>query len=254
MIDRYKGGEIVNILYLSPPLVFSSTMDILYICLDNARKNMFGRKKVNKLIEDIDRYFDLMDQSVVVFKEGVRNYLYSHTDAFNENLMRMSAIDSEAGVLRREIENALYTQTALVRSRGDIMRLFEKTRNITDILNDSLFQFEIETPFIPSELNPEFMKLTEFSTLAVEAVVPAAKAYFKAPETVPDKISRAYFYEKEAVKYSQTIKRTVFHNMPSLKLSEKFHLRYFALHIENLAKGAENVADQLAVMAIRRTL
>lgn len=215
---------------------------------------MFGLKKTNKLIDDIDRYFDLMDQAVLVFKDGVRNYLYSNTNEFNENLMKMSAVDSEASVLRKEIENALYTQTALVRSRADIMRLFEKTRNITSILNDSLFQFEIETPFIPKELNPEFMKLTEFSTLAVEAVVPAAKAYFKDPDTVPDKISRAYFYEKEAVRYSQTIKRTVFHNMASLKLSEKFHLRYFALHIENLAKAAENVADQLAVMAIRRTL
>ena len=215
---------------------------------------MFGRKKANKLVEDIDRYFDLMDQSVLVFKEGVRNYLYSNTNGFNENLMKMSALDSESSVLRREIENALYTQTALVRSRADIMRLFEKTRNITDILNESLFQFEIETPFIPSELNQEFMKLTEFSTLAVEAVVPAAKAYFRTPDLGPDKISRAYFYEKEAVKYSQTIKRNVFHNMPALKLSEKFHLRYFALHIENLAKAAEIVADQLAVMAIRRNL
>lgn len=215
---------------------------------------MFGRRKANKLIDDIDRYFSILDQAVLVFKSGVRNYLYSNKEDFNENLLSMSTLDSEASVLRREIENALYTQTALIRSRADIMRLFEKTRNITDILNDSLFQFEIETPFIPSELNPEFIKLTEFSTLAVEAVVPAAKAYFKAPETVPDKISRAYFYEKEAVKYSQTIKRTVFHNMPNLKLSEKFHLRYFALHIENLAKAAENVADQLAVMAIRRTL
>ena len=215
---------------------------------------MFGRKKANKLVEDIDRYFDLMDQSLLVFKEGVRNYLYSNTNGFNENLMKMSALDSESGVLRREIENALYTQTALVRSRADIMRLFEKTRNITDILNESLLQFEIETPFIPSELNQEFMKLTEFSTLAVEAVVPAAKAYFRTPDLVQEKISRAYFYEKEAVKYSQTIKRNVFHNMPSLKLSEKFHLRYFALHIENLAKAAANVADQLAVMAIRRNL
>lgn len=215
---------------------------------------MFGRKKSIKLIENIDRYFDLIDQSLLVFKEGVRNYLYSNPDGFNDNLKKMSALDSEADVLRREIENALYTQTALVRSRGDIMRLFEKTRSITDMLNDSLFQFEIETPFIPSELNPEFMKLTEFSTLAVESVVTAAKAYFKAPETVQDKINRAYFYEKEAVKYAQTIKRTVFHNMQTLKLSEKFHLRYFALHIENLSKGAENVADQLAVMAIRRTM
>ena len=215
---------------------------------------MFGRKKSIKLIEDIDRYFDIMDQSLLVYKEGVRNYLYSNPEGFNDNLKKMSALESEGDVLRREIENALYTQTALVRSRGDIMRLFEKTRSITNLLNDSLFQFEIETPFIPSELNPEFMKLTEFSTLAVESVVPAAKAYFQAPETVQDKIHRAYFYEKEAVKYSQTIKRTVFHNMPSLKLSEKFHLRYFALHIENLSKAAENVADQLAVMAIRRTM
>jgi uncharacterized protein Yka (UPF0111/DUF47 family) len=215
---------------------------------------MFGRRKSNKLIEDIDRYFDLVDRQVLVFKEGVRNYLYSNNQDFNENLKSMSSLESETEVLRREIENALYTQTALVRSRADIMRLFEKTRNITDILNDSLLQFEIETPFIPSELNQEFMKLTEFSTLSVESVVPAAKAYFKDPETVPDKISRSYFYEKEAVKYSQTIKRRVFHNMTNLKLSEKFHLRYFALHIENLAKAAANVADQLAVMAIRRTL
>lgn len=215
---------------------------------------MFGRKKSNKLIEDIDRYFDLVDKQVLVFREGVRNFLYSNNQDFNENLKSMSSLESETEVLRREIENALYAQTALVRSRADIMRLFEKTRNITDILNDSLFQFEIETPFIPSELNQEFMKLTEFSTLSVEAVVPAAKAYFKDPETVPDKISRSYFYEKEAVKYSQTIKRWVFHNMTNLKLSEKFHLRYFALHIENLAKAAANVADQLAVMAIRRTL
>lgn len=134
------------------------------------------------------------------------------------------------------------------------MRLFEKTRNITDILNDSLFQFEIETPFIPKELNPAFMKLTEFSTLSVEALMPAGKAYFRDPESIPDKISRTYFYEKEAIRYAHTIKRDVFHNMTSLKLSEKFHLRYFALHIEDLSKAAANVADQLAVMAIRRTL
>ena len=215
---------------------------------------MFGKKNIDKLIENIDRYFDLLDQSLLVFKDGVRNYLYSNKNEFNDNLMKMSSLEGEIDVLRREIENALYTQTALVRARGDIMRLFEKTRSITDLLYDSLFQFEIETPYIPAELNSEFMKLTEFSTLAVEAVIPAAKSYFRDPETVPDKIGRAYFYEKEAVRYSQTIKRTVFHNMTSLKLSEKFHLRYFALHIENLSKAAEKVADQLAVMAIRRTM
>ena len=56
---------------------------------------MFGRKKINKLIEDIDRYFDLIDQSMLVFKEGVRNYLYSNPKDFTENLKNMSLYEGE---------------------------------------------------------------------------------------------------------------------------------------------------------------
>ena len=214
---------------------------------------MFGRKQTYKLIENIDRYFDLMDQSVLVFKDGVRNFLYSSTDAFGSNLQSMAQLETEASHLRRTIENALYTQTALVRSRGDIMRLLEKLDHIVNLLSDSLLQFEIENPFIPTELNNEFIKLTEFSTLAVESALPAAKAYFREPDAITEKIGRVYFYKKETKKYAQAIKRRVFHEMMTLKLSEKFHLRYFALHIENLSDAAESVADQLSVMAIKRT-
>ena len=42
--------------------------------------------------------------------------------------------------------------------------------------------------------------------------------------------------------------------MDKLKLSEKFHLRYFALHIEELSQEALKVADQLSVMSIRRII
>ena len=54
-------------------------------------------------------------------------------------------IQAEIEVLRRSLEHSLYTQSALERSRADIMRLFEKTRTITDTLYGSLTQFEIET-------------------------------------------------------------------------------------------------------------
>ena len=89
---------------------------------------MFGRKKTDKLIQDIDRYFDLMDQQLLVFKEGVRNYLYDGQQAFNQKLSSMAELQAEIEVLRRSLENSLYTQTVLERSSADIMRLFEKTR------------------------------------------------------------------------------------------------------------------------------
>lgn len=227
-------------------------MDILYKLHYQKKTIMFSFKKTNQAVDNIDKFFDTIDQSLLVFKAGVKDYLYSNTEDFNKNLETISRLDSEASILRREIESNLYTQSVLVRFRGDIMRLLESMNHIIDILNNSLFQFEIELPFIPSELNSSFMKLTELSTLAVECAIPAAKAYFKSQDTITEKIHRVYFYEKEADKQAQALKRRVFHEMSNLKLSEKFHLRYFALHIENLSDAAEKVADQLSVMSIKR--
>ena len=95
---------------------------------------------------------------------------------------------------------------------------------------------------------------SELASLAVESCIPGTKAYFTEPHNVAETTAQVYFYDKEAVKLSQSIKRTVFHQMDNLKLSEKFHLRYFALHIEDLANAAVKVAEQLSVMAIKRAL
>jgi hypothetical protein len=138
--------------------------------------------------------------------------------------------------------------------RGDILKLLEELDNIIDLAKTSLFQFDVENPFIPAELNQDLVKLTELSTAAIESVIPAARAYFRDPDSVKEKLHRVYLYEKEADKLADAIKRKVFHDMPNLKLSEKFHLRYFTLHIETLSDAAEKTADVLSIMAIKRTI
>jgi len=215
---------------------------------------MFSIKQKNKSIVDLDDFFNTIDKATLVFKEGVKNYLIGKTDDFNNNLEAINTLDIEAVILRRKIETNLYLQTALIRGSGDIMRLITSMYHIINIMHESLFQFEIEVPYILTELNEDFIKLTNLSTAAAECVIPIGKAYFNLPETVNDKIHRVYFYEKETKKQAQATKRKVFHEMNKLKLSEKIHLRYFALHIENISKAAENVADQLAVMAIKRNM
>ena len=67
-----------------------------------------------------------------------------------------------------------------------------------------------------------------------------------------EKIHRVYFYEKETDVLADVIRRKIFREMPDLHLSEKFHLRYFTLHIENISDTAEKVADLLSIMAIKR--
>lgn len=216
--------------------------------------NMFGPKKEKHTIENINRFFDTIDKALLVFKEGVKNFLYNYTEQFYSNLEMMAGFEAEANSLRRQVENDLYSQSGLTHVRGDIMALMESLDHVVNTLNDNLIQFEIERPYIPPELNADFIKLTELSLLSIDCVIPAAKAYFHSPQTITEKIHRVYFYEKEVDKQAQSIKRRVFHDMNNLKLSEKFHLRYFALHIETLSDSAEKTADLLSIMAIKRKL
>ena len=215
--------------------------------------DLFSTKTSSRIVESVDKLLNNVDTALIIFKDGVRCYLYNDTEGFAENLSSMAKLEGEAGALRREIENSLYSRGTLVRYRGDIMRLLERFDHIFTILSNNLIQFEIEAPTVPQELKKEFMKLTELATLSVESSIPGTKAYFTDPDKISETIHRVYFYEKEAVKLAQSVKRTVFHDM-QLKLSEKFHLRYFALHIEDLSTAAVKVAEQLSVMAIKRSL
>jgi len=216
--------------------------------------SIFSTKTPAKITGTIDSLLENMDKALTVFKEGIKNYLYNDMAAFTGDISTIAELETEAAALTHEIESMLYSRGYLIRYRGDVMRLLERLGHIISIISVDLIQLEIEAPKIPTELKKEFMKLAELAILAAESSIPGAKAYFTDPENVHETTDRVYFYEKEAVKLSQSIKRTVFHDMDTLKLSEKFHLRYFALHIEDLARAAAKVAEQLSVMAIKRTL
>lgn len=215
---------------------------------------MFSFKHASKTIELIEDFLSKVDEGVLVFQDGVKNYLARKTQEFQDNLRSLSNLETEADILKRKIENLLYTRSLMPQLRSDIMVLLEDMDNIVDLAKTNLYQFDVEVPYIPEELHPDLIRLTEVSVEAVETVIPAARAYFRDPEAVKEKIHRVYFYEKEVDKIAMMIKRRVFQEMTYLKLSEKFHLRYFTLHIENLSDAAEKIADLLSIMAIKRTM
>jgi uncharacterized protein len=216
--------------------------------------DMIPFKRANQSIELLDQFMNNIDEGMLIFKEGIRNYLFGEREKFLDNLRTLSTLETEADITKRKVEQLLYTQSLMPQLRGDILKLLEELDSIIDLAKTNLFQFDVEVPFIPAELNQDLIKLAELSCSAVESVIPAARAYFRDPESTKEKIHRVYLYEKEADKLADAIKRKVFQGMPGMKLSEKFHLRYFTLHIENLSDAAQRAADLLAIMAIKRTI
>ena len=131
---------------------------------------MLGRNKVKQIVADLDQFIDKMDECVLIYKNGIRNYLEGNKDAFNGNIQAITAIRDNTTDMRRGIENSLYTYALITENRIDILQLLEHMDMIVGQLYKNLVQYEIEIPFFPSELNIEFLKLVELVSLSVEIV------------------------------------------------------------------------------------
>ncbi len=209
-------------------------------------------KTTTKIIHLMDEFYSTLDKGVLTFRSGIKYYLVNNSEQFRIKLEEVTKLESKADKYRRDIENRLYVHSILPQYRGDIMRLLEASDDIIDLVKENMYQFDIETPKIPQKLKHDVSKLVEMSVMAAEALVPAAKSYFMDVHNVKSKLHRVLFYEREADKLANFIKRKIFKEMDNLNLSQKSHLRYFVKNIEAISDAAELVADILGIMAIKR--
>ncbi len=207
----------------------------------------------SKMIESqIDEFLDVVAEGSLVYREGVKAYLEGDCQDFEARIVAIDKLESRADKLSKEVEANLYSQSLIPEHRGDVLGLLENSDNIIDTAKTSLYQFSVEQPDIPEDLNVLYLKLAEASYQAVEAVIVSARAFFRDVDSVKDNLYKVHHYEKEADNISDTLKRKIFSS--SLDLAHKIHLRYFALNVEKVSDKAEDVADRLAIYAIKRTI
>jgi predicted phosphate transport protein (TIGR00153 family) len=207
----------------------------------------------SKVLEtQIDDFLDTVAEGGLVFREGVNAYLSGNTEDFAAIIAKIDKLESRADKLSREVEAHLYRHSLIPEHRGDVLGLLENTDNIIDRIKTSLHQFSVEHPDIPEIYHDGFRKLAEASCEAAEAVIVSARAFFRDAEAVKDNLYKVHHFEKEADHISDTLKRKVFAS--DLDLAHKIHLRYFALNVELVSDKAEEVADRLAIYAIKRNI
>ena len=209
---------------------------------------LFGKTKI--LEGQIDELLDSIAEAAVLLGQGVVSYLKGQEERFQAHIKGVTEKERIADKLRREAENKLYTHSLIPEQRADVLGLLEHADHLADGSKRILFQFDVERPEIPPEIHEEIKELTNFAVLAIAELVNAARAFFRDVYAVKNYLHKVYFYEKEADKLADQIKRTIF--KMDISLGRKMHLRYFVLHIEELTDQAENCADMLSIYTIKR--
>jgi predicted phosphate transport protein (TIGR00153 family) len=208
-------------------------------------------RRTRELEGEIDEFMDNLAQSALAFRRAVQIFLADGRSAeFDEKLSQVNDLESRSDDLRRSVERKLYAQTLIPESRGDVLGLLENLDSVLNCFEGTLWGFSIENPDIPDEYRSDYGALTEQVTVAVESLVLASRAFFRNAEMVGDHMHKVIFYEKEADKVSTKLKRRIFDS--NIDLARKWHLRHFVEMIDNIADRAEDVADRLAIYAIKR--
>lgn len=211
---------------------------------------VFTRTTRNLIIK-IEEFFDDIDLGLLVFREGIKAYLEKDMHSFERHLQKVDSLENNADRLQREIENEMITHSILPQHRSEVSALIDQLDEIIDAVKSSLNEINIELPDIPASLNKNFISITETSINAAEELIPAARAYFKAPYTVREKLLKVYYFESETDKLALGAKKIIFQEMKELDLAHKAHLRYIIHHIENISDLAQKAADLLSGMAIK---
>ncbi|MEQ8194746.1 MAG: DUF47 family protein [Rhodospirillales bacterium] len=216
-------------------------------------KNVTLFRRTKTLEAQIDEFLDLVTEAVTIFQRAVKGYLDDGPgEAFDTALEHITQLESRADELRRTIEAELTEHTLIPDLRGDVLGLLEDMDHLINLCQGNAYRFSIETPEFPEEFHKDFRDLLETAGTCVETVVFAARAFFRNIHAVRDHTHKVIFLETETDKISTKLKRAIFAS--GLPKVEKIHLRYFVNKIDNFANEAEDIADDLNITAIKRTV
>jgi uncharacterized protein len=209
-------------------------------------------RKANAVIGQLDEFFSVIDEGTYLFDEGIKDLFSGSTEHFQKKLIQIRMSEKTADALLKDIETALYKFSLLPELRSDVMRLMQRIDDIMDTMKEVLVQFDVEQPHIPAVLHAPLIQLTGLCALAAREANNGAKIFFRnSPESIPH-IDAAKEYEHKADDLAEKIKRRAFHELDELTLPEKFHIRYFTLHIESVSDIAKSVAYTVDLMLVKR--
>jgi len=213
--------------------------------------SLFGETK--KLEREIDEFVDILSEVGLVFKAIIPTYLKNtNTSKFDEMVEKVRDMESKADKITKEVERTLYEETLIPDARSDVLRLLEHLDEVIGMYQGNCYHFSIQKPKFPEEFHQDLIELSTTVVNCVEALCLTVRSFFRNIGTVRDNGHKVTFYERESDMQFSSLARKIFDS--NLPLDQKMHLRYFVEKIDRICDQAEDIADEIQIYAIKRSI
>ena len=211
--------------------------------------------KTRSLELRIDELLDKVAEGGILFERGMvlllERGLAPETE---EKLHQLIQLKERCNQLRRAVVNTLYSEMLIPEFRGDVLRLLSNLYRLLDSIKNVFQDFLIEYSDVVSgqQSIAEAKELVAVVVQSVQAAVQGARAFFRNPEAVRDHINQIRVYESEADGITVRLKTALFAS--DRPLDQKMLGRDALAVIDGLADLAEEISDELSILAIKRAL
>ncbi|QVL53763.1 MAG: DUF47 family protein [Cyanobium sp. M30B3] len=209
--------------------------------------------KTRSLELRIDEFLDKVAEGGILFERGMvlllERGLVPETE---EKLQQLIQLKERCNQLRRRVVDTLYSEMLIPDFRGDVLRLLSHLYALLDSLKNAFQEFLIEYAGVLSrrEAIADVKDLVAVVVQSVQAAVLGARAFFRNPEAVRDHINQIRVYEAEADAITLRLKSALFASDRALE--QKLLGRDALAVIDGLADLAEEISDELSILAIKR--
>ncbi|WP_285163813.1 DUF47 domain-containing protein [Shewanella goraebulensis] len=173
-----------------------------------------------------------------------------NSDEFIQALRDLQAIEHEADVLKREIEQTLYRKTLIPDLRSDVASLIDLTDRLINRQETIGLHLQIEKPLIPQAVEQDLMRLLAAVGSTIDHTLLCAKSFFTDLQRVQEYHQKVILFESDADKACTRAKTILFDT--DLPLINKVQLRYFFDRIDQVANLAEDISDRVAIFTLKR--
>lgn len=211
-------------------------------------------KRSVELNMKIEKFLEVISQSLLLFEKAIKEMLKEDTSLFNETLSRICRLETEADELENEIKVMLYKYLLLPDARADVLSLIKSLDDIIDAIEAITKDFGIQKPKFPDILHDGILQMTHSSVESAESLLLATRAFFNEVHLVTAHISKVRFFEHETDIMEDKINMSIFNDGLLDLLAEKMQLKYFVSKVASIADIAEIISEKLTIFTIKREI
>ena len=209
--------------------------------------------KTNKLLEMIEEYLEKVTECMEQARKTLLLYIdKGPCEEFNELVTKTHMAESRSDDLRREIEISLYEKALIPESRGDILGLLEAVDRIPNKAESVAFQMQTEALRIPDEFKSELRKIININFDIFKDIKRAIKAVFKNIKEVRNITNEIDKKESSSDSMERDLIKKLFSS--NIDIGEKILLKELIIEIGSISDRAEDTADRLNIMAVKRLI